>query len=612
MKLNLSNITSGYGAVAALNANFDAIEQAVENTLSRDGTTPNEMEANLDMNGNNILNADTINTASLVINGTPVQPSTGVTVASAFQSHSFVATAAQTSFSVAPFTPYSASVVVEVNGIVLPPADVSVSGTNVVIPACTVGDEVVIRRFTDAPSPFPDAEDISFNQAGTVATRSAQSKLRDVVDVRDYGASTTATATANATAINAAIQANLSGEIRIAETYSINSSINLNGFSGTIKFAGNGSGLKAGANNLKVFQSTTNAYGCRIIDARVDGNSYTGVYAFDLTRFQLDGAQIVRPVIVNCEYGIYLRSLCWGLKIENPDCALVNYPITLVEGCNAVLIDHPSIDTFGAAGIWIKTGGAYPNVGNMILNGFVQNGTEGIVDQGIQTQVVGTYLEGNSVADISLKTGSVYFYGGVTNHTAGGARAYRSSNADSAMIVHPVMSSGGRTIGLLDFDNTNTNCYYDAIFGAGSRNLPIGVTTGIQPISNKPGPIGGVTPSTGAFTTLSASGSASLMGGVNTGKGVVSAAASGAASTIFTIGAGNRGRYDIVAMIANSGAANLYTVFATVVWDGTGARIVANNTANMTITLSGSNVQATQSSGSANDIYWSYTLTSIV
>jgi hypothetical protein len=64
-------------------------------------------------------------------------------------------------------------------------------------------------------------------------------------------------------------------------------------------------------------------------------------------------------------------------------------------------------------------------------------------------------------------------------------------------------------------------------------------------------------------------------------------------------------------MIANSGAANLYTVFATVVWDGTGARIVANNTANMTLTLSGANVQATQSSGSANDIYWSYLLTSI-
>jgi hypothetical protein len=228
MKLNLSNITSGYGAVAALNANFDAIEQAVENTLSRDGTTPNEMEANLDMNGNNILNADTINTASLVINGTPVQPSTGVTVASAFQSHSFVATAAQTSFSVAPFTPYSASVVVEVNGIVLPPADVSVSGTNVVIPACTVGDEVVIRRFTDAPSPFPNADDISFNQSGTVQTRSVQSKLRDTVSVKDFGAVGDGVAN-DAPAIQAAIDAAAGRPVLVpAGTYRITSGLSYN------------------------------------------------------------------------------------------------------------------------------------------------------------------------------------------------------------------------------------------------------------------------------------------------------------------------------------------------------------------------------------------------
>lgn len=190
MKVNLSTIGSGYGATAALNANFDAIETAIENTLSRDGTTPNEMEANLDMNDNSILNVDALDVASLTINGTPVQPSTGVTVASAFQSYTFTATAGQTSFSVSPYTPYAASVQVEVNGLSLPPAEISVSGTNVVIPACSVGDEVVIRRYTDAPSPFPVASDISFNQAGTIQTRTVQSKLREVVavSVTDFGA----------------------------------------------------------------------------------------------------------------------------------------------------------------------------------------------------------------------------------------------------------------------------------------------------------------------------------------------------------------------------------------------------------------------------------------
>lgn len=188
MKVNLSTIGSGYGATSTLNANFDAIETAIENTLSRDGTTPNEMLANLDMNGNSILNADAIDAESLSIDGVPVIPAYGVTVETAFQIHSFVATAGQTSFSVAPYTPYSASVQVEVNGLVLTPSDISVSGTNVVIPARLVGDKVVIRRYTDAPSPFPVASDISFNQAGTIQTRTVQSKLRDVVSVKDFGA----------------------------------------------------------------------------------------------------------------------------------------------------------------------------------------------------------------------------------------------------------------------------------------------------------------------------------------------------------------------------------------------------------------------------------------
>lgn len=42
--------------VAAINANSALIETALENTLSRDGTSPNTMEADLDMNSNQILN----------------------------------------------------------------------------------------------------------------------------------------------------------------------------------------------------------------------------------------------------------------------------------------------------------------------------------------------------------------------------------------------------------------------------------------------------------------------------------------------------------------------------------------------------------------------------
>lgn len=55
-KLTLTDIIAGYGSAAAQNANNVLIETALENTLSRDGTTPNSMEADLDMNGYSILN----------------------------------------------------------------------------------------------------------------------------------------------------------------------------------------------------------------------------------------------------------------------------------------------------------------------------------------------------------------------------------------------------------------------------------------------------------------------------------------------------------------------------------------------------------------------------
>lgn len=58
---NLQNETT---AVATINANAAAIETALENTLSRDGTSPNAMGADFDMNGYKIINlpAATTNT----------------------------------------------------------------------------------------------------------------------------------------------------------------------------------------------------------------------------------------------------------------------------------------------------------------------------------------------------------------------------------------------------------------------------------------------------------------------------------------------------------------------------------------------------------------------
>lgn len=144
-KVTLPNIGSAYGSVGQLNANFDAIEAGFENTLSRDGTGPNQMEADLDMNNHVILNASNVHTQGLVLNGVQVSASASFRVAGFSTIPLIVATAGQTSFSTSPISLAATSLVmVSVNGFMLPQNEVSFSGSTVTLPAMQVGDEVQI------------------------------------------------------------------------------------------------------------------------------------------------------------------------------------------------------------------------------------------------------------------------------------------------------------------------------------------------------------------------------------------------------------------------------------------------------------------------------------
>ena len=53
---DLTNLQNESSVVSTINTNNTSIETALENTLSRDGSSPNTMSADLDMNSNNILN----------------------------------------------------------------------------------------------------------------------------------------------------------------------------------------------------------------------------------------------------------------------------------------------------------------------------------------------------------------------------------------------------------------------------------------------------------------------------------------------------------------------------------------------------------------------------
>lgn len=79
-KVTLTTITGGFASIAELNANFTALATALENTVSRDGTTPNSMNADLDLNSNDILNGNVGAFQSVTIGGVSVVPGSTLSV----------------------------------------------------------------------------------------------------------------------------------------------------------------------------------------------------------------------------------------------------------------------------------------------------------------------------------------------------------------------------------------------------------------------------------------------------------------------------------------------------------------------------------------------------
>ena len=80
-KLTTSPLGSfSQSGLTTLNANLDAIEVALENTLSRDGTSPNQMTGDIDMNENDIFNVGTLDMETLSVTDLDVETLTAGTV----------------------------------------------------------------------------------------------------------------------------------------------------------------------------------------------------------------------------------------------------------------------------------------------------------------------------------------------------------------------------------------------------------------------------------------------------------------------------------------------------------------------------------------------------
>lgn len=189
-KPDITTIASGYYSRQALNTNFTNLRDGFDNTLSLDGSTPNSMGADLDMNSNDILNAGTVNTSILRLDGTVVSAS-GLSAAGAtLSSDSHTGNGSTTAFSMSydPFIKDNTQVYID--GVYQEKSTYSISGTTLTFseaPPLNAGVEIVITRTLDFGA--DDAANINYTQGGTGSTnRTVLAKLQETVSVKDFGA----------------------------------------------------------------------------------------------------------------------------------------------------------------------------------------------------------------------------------------------------------------------------------------------------------------------------------------------------------------------------------------------------------------------------------------
>lgn len=71
-KPTITTVATGYQATDTINDNFTALRDGFDNTISRDGSTPNAMAADLDMGGNDLLNVGTLQVDSIIYGDEPL------------------------------------------------------------------------------------------------------------------------------------------------------------------------------------------------------------------------------------------------------------------------------------------------------------------------------------------------------------------------------------------------------------------------------------------------------------------------------------------------------------------------------------------------------------
>lgn len=190
-KPTVTTVASGYYGRQALNDNFEALRDAFDNTLSRDGSTPNAMGADFDVNGYRILNAGQIDTDALYLNGVAITSASDVEFQTTYLTASYTGDGSTVAYSLTANPQSEGNVSIYVDGVYQNKDTFSLSGTTVTFseaPPLNAAIEIVYPTNTDTLNGSTSSA-ITYNQGGTNAQdRNVQQKLQEFVSVKDFGA----------------------------------------------------------------------------------------------------------------------------------------------------------------------------------------------------------------------------------------------------------------------------------------------------------------------------------------------------------------------------------------------------------------------------------------
>lgn len=190
-KPTVTTIASGYYSRNALNTNFEALRDGFDNTLSLDGSTPNAMGADFDMNGYRVLNAGQIDTDALYLNGVAVRSATDVEFQTTYLTASYTGDGSTVAYSLSVNPQSEGNVSIYVDGVYQNKDTFSLSGTTITFseaPPLNSAIEIVYPSNTDTLNGSTSSA-IVYNQGGTGAQdRTVEQKLQEFVSVKDFGA----------------------------------------------------------------------------------------------------------------------------------------------------------------------------------------------------------------------------------------------------------------------------------------------------------------------------------------------------------------------------------------------------------------------------------------